>query len=179
MEMQIEKIFAKLESDDLTVLAAGLDEAKALVAQLVQQSVDALFSASSENRFAVADKLFAMGPAAIPELERRIEIEAQPEATTEAALILLKRGSMKGVPRLIQSLKDRVGPIGTIASALASARIPGASEAITEALTRETVRKDPYTAVTLLEALRNLGAPLPKEALQQLNESAPHLRQFS
>jgi hypothetical protein len=176
METQIEMIFTKLESDDLAVLATGLDEAKALVAQLVKQSVSALFSSSPANCFAVADKLFSMGPAVIPELESRIEGEAQPEPTTYAALILLKSGSMKGVPLLIRSLKDKVGPIGTVASALASARIPGASEAIAEALTRETVRKDPYTAVTLLEALRDVGAPLPNEALQQLEESAPHLR---
>jgi len=178
MEMQIEVIFAKLESDDLTVLAMGLDEAKTLVDQLAQRSVSALFTASAENRFAVADKLFAMGPAVIPALESRIENEEEPESTTHAALILFKRGSMKGVPRLIRSLKDRVGPIGTIASALASAKIPGASEAIAELLTRETVRKDPYTAVTLLEALRDLGTALPNEALQQLGDSAPHLRRF-
>jgi len=73
MEMQIEVIFAKLESDDLTVLATGLDEAKTLVYQLAQRSVSALFTASAENRFAVADKLFAMGPAVIPALESRIE----------------------------------------------------------------------------------------------------------
>ena len=178
MEMQIEMIFAKLESHDLTVLATGLDEAKTLVDQLAQRSVSALFTALPENRFAVADKLFAMGPAVILELESRIENEEEPESTTHAALILFKRGSMKGVPRLIRSLKERVGPIGTIASALASARIPGANEAIAEILTRETVRKDPYTAVSLLEALRELGTPLPNEALQQLEESAPHLRQF-
>jgi len=175
MEMQIEMIFAKLESDDVTVLATGLDEAKTLVDQLAQRSVAALFTASLENRFVAADKLFAMGPAVIPELESRIENDEQPEAMAHAALILFKRGSMKGVPRLIRSLKDRVGPIGTIASAVASAKIPGASEAIAEALTRET---DPYLAVTLLEALRDLGAPLPNEALQRLEQSAPHLRRF-
>jgi hypothetical protein len=178
MEIQMDMTFAKLESDDLIVLATGLDEAKTLVDQLSQRSVSALFTVSAENRFAVADKLFAMGPAVIPELESRIENDEEPESTTYAAMILFKRGSIKGVPRLIQSLKDRVGPIGAIASALASARIPGASEAIVEILTRETVRKDPYTAVTLLEALRDLGTPLPNEALQQLEESAPHLRRF-
>ena len=178
METQIETIFTKLESDDLTMLATGLDEAKTLVNQLALRSVSALFTASDQNRFVVADKLFAMGPAVIPELERRIEKEEQPEAMAHAALILFKRGSVKGVPRLIQSLKERVGPIGTIASALASAKIPGTSEAIAEVLTSEAVKKDPYTAVTLLEALRNLGAPLPDEALQQLEESAPHLRRF-
>lgn len=156
MEMQIEMVFAKLESDNLTVLATGLDEAKKLVDQLAQRSVSALFTASAENRFAVADKLFAMGPAVIPAPESKIENEEEPESTTHAALILFKRGSMKGVPRLIRSLKNRVGPIGAIASALASAKIPGASEAIAEVLTRETARKDPYTAVTLLEALRDL-----------------------
>ena len=178
MEIQMDMTFAKPESDDLIVLATGLDEAKTLVDQLSQRSVSALFTVSAENRFAVADKLFAMGPAVIPELESRIENDEEPESTTYAAMILFKRGSIKGVPRLIQSLKDRVGPIGAIASALASARIPGASEAIVEILTRETVRKDPYTAVTLLEALRDLGTPLPNEALQQLEESAPHLRRF-
>jgi len=178
METQSETIFTKLESDELTVLASGLDEAKALVDQLAQRAVSTLFTASDQNRFAVADKLFAMGPAVIPELERRIENEEQPEALAHAALIVFKRGSMKGVPRLIQSLKDGVGPLGTIASALASAQIPGTSEAIAKVLTREAVKKDPYTAVTLLEALRNLETPLPDEALQQLEESAPHLRRF-
>jgi hypothetical protein len=178
METQGETIFTKLESDELTVLASGLDEAKALVDQLAQRAVSTLFTASDQNRFAVADKLFAMGPAVIPELERRIEKEEQPEAMAHAALILFKRGSMKGVPRLIQSVKDRVGPIGTIASALASAQIPGTSEAIAKVLTREAVKNDPYTAVTLLEALRNLETPLPDEVLQQLEESAPHLRRF-
>ena len=120
-----------------------------------------------------------MGPAVVPELEGRIEKDEQPEVLAHAALILFKRGSMKGVPTLIRSLKDKVGPFGTIASALASAKIPGTSDAIAEVLTRETVRKDPYTAVTLLEALRKLGTPLPNEALQQLEESAPHLRRIS
>lgn len=173
--MQVEIIFAKLESDDVMVLATGLDEAKTLVDQLAQRSVSALFTASDQNRFAVADKLFAMGPAVIPELEKRIEKEEHPESMAHAALILFKRGSMKGVPRLIRSLRDGVGPIGTIASALASAKIPGTSEAIAEALTRVT---DPYLAVPLLETLRDLGAPLPNEALQRLEESAPHLRRF-
>jgi hypothetical protein len=134
METQSEIIFTKLKSDELTVLASGLDDAKALVDQLAQRAVSTLFTASDQNRFAVADKLFAMGPAVIPELERRIENEEQPEAMAHAALILFKRGSMKGVPRLIQSLKDRVGPIGTIASALASAQIPGTSEALTSVI---------------------------------------------
>jgi len=135
METQIEMIFAKLESDDLTVLMSGLDQAKALVEQLAERSVSALFTASAENRFAVTEKLFAMGPAVIPALESRIENEEEPDLTTHAALILFKRGSMNGVPRLIRSLKDGVGPIGTIASALASAKIPGTSEAIAEVLT--------------------------------------------
>lgn len=178
MEMQIETIFAKLESDDVTVLATGLDEAKALVDQIAQRSVAALFKASYENCFVAADKLFAMGQAVVPELESRIENDELPEAIAHAALILFKRGSMKGVPKLIQALRNRVGPFGTIASALASARIAGTSEAITEALTNELIRKDPYTAVTLLEALRDLGTPLPSEALQQLAESAPYLRRF-
>ena len=39
MEMQIEMIFAKLESDDLSVLGTGLDEAKTLVDQVAQRSV--------------------------------------------------------------------------------------------------------------------------------------------
>jgi hypothetical protein len=69
MGTQIDLIFKELESDDLNVLAAGLDEARTLIAQLAQHAVSALFTSSAENRFAIADKLFAMGPAVIPELE--------------------------------------------------------------------------------------------------------------
>lgn len=156
METQIGTIFTKLESDDLNVLSTGLDEARTLIDQLAQQSVSASFTASDQNRFAVADKLFAMGPAVIPELEKRIEKQKHPEAKSHAALMLFKRGSMKGVPLLIRSLKDKVGPIGTIASALASAKIPGASEAIEQVLTREAVRWTRIYTGTLLEAVRNL-----------------------
>lgn len=50
MKMQIEMMVEKLESDDLNVLATGLDEAKALVNDHVHRCVDLLFASHAENR---------------------------------------------------------------------------------------------------------------------------------
>lgn len=178
MEVQIEAILAKLKSEDLVAQVSGLDEVRVLIADLAHCAAEALFASPAESRLAIAEKLYALGPVVIPELEHRLDEEEEPEALTHASLILLKHGSTKGVSRLIQSLRDGVGPIGTLASSLVSARVSGTSEAITEVLTKGLIRKDPYTAVTLLSALRDLGAAIPKEALQELEESAPHLRRF-
>jgi hypothetical protein len=129
------------------------------------------------NRYVIAEKLFAMGPSVIPELESHLDEEGgQPEARTYAALILLKLGSRKGIPQLFRSLKEGVGPIGMIAQSVSSAELPGASEAITDALMNGATSKEPYTVVTLISALRELGATVPDEVLRQLEASAPQLR---
>jgi hypothetical protein len=79
--------------------------------------------------------VFLIGPAAIPELERRLgTAEGSEEARTHAALILFKHGSNAGQPQLLRALRDGVGPVGTIAECLARSGITEAEELIRNTL---------------------------------------------
>ena len=176
METSVNAIIDNLHSSEPQNQLSGLDDAKALVTQLVRQSVEILFSAS--NPYGVAEKLFAMGPSVIPDLQRQLDEGGPPEAMAYAALVLLKLGSQKGVGQLFRSLKEGIGPTGMIAQGLATARVPGASEVITEVLMTASASKDPYTAVTLISALRELEAPVPEEAFGRLEQSAPNIRKL-
>jgi len=177
METSVTAIIEKLDSDELERQLSGLDDARALISQFARRSVELLLSSSSP--YVIAEKLFAMGPSVIGDLEKQLDgDDAQPEARTYAALVLLKLGSRKGVSQLFRSLKDGVGPIGMIAESLGLAQVPGAGEAISDALKDGALSKEPYTVVTLVCALRRLGATVPDEVLRQLDESAPQLRKL-
>ena len=163
-----------MNSDDVLTELSGLDEAKTVVDQLARRSVSLLFTCSEDWRFAVAEKVFAIGPAVVPELEKRIEEGGDPRATVHAALILLKHGSQKGVDQLLQFLKDGVGPAGAIAFSLAKARVPGVADSIRDALLRLPIRKDyPYQAVPFIDALRILDLAIPAEVGERLKKIAP------
>ena len=178
MKTDVHEIFKMLGSDDLLHQISGINAARELIDQIVQRSVQILFSAPKENAFAISDRLFAMGPVVAPELERHLRTGGEPEAMTYAALILMQFGSRAGVPLLLQALREGSGASGAIATQLAAADVAGAGEAITDALKRWPLCKDPYTAVTMISALRTLNASVPDEVLRELNLAAPEIRKL-
>jgi hypothetical protein len=155
-----------------------MDDAKALIEHLVHQAVQTLFECDPASRYAMAEKIFAMGPVVVSELESRFRAGGDSDAMLHAALILLKRGSDAGVNLLFQSLKNQVGPYGLIAASLAAAGVPGTSGAITEVLSRWPIGKDIYAARTLIDALRSLGTGVPEELLARLEVADPHIRRL-
>jgi hypothetical protein len=167
------EIIEKFHSSELETQLSGMDDAKALIEEMVNAAVEVL--SSSSNRYAIAEKLFSMGPVVVPELDKLLQARVEPEAMTYAGLILLRLGSPLGVARLIEALHAGVGPTGMIAENLAATGATGASEAITDALMRWPISKDPYTAVTLISALRKLNARVPDEILQTLSVAAPDI----
>ena len=156
MNNDVNEIFEMLDSGDLLAQVAGLNDARELILELVQRSVRSLFNSPKENLHAIGDRLFAMGSVIVPELEKSLHTGGEPEAMTCAALILMQYGSHAGVAQLFQALKAGSEASPIIASYLASARIPGASEAITDALLRFPIFRDasaPYRAANLILAL--------------------------
>ena len=178
MKTDVREIIQLLGSDDLLQQISGINAARELVDRIVQRSVQILFNAPKENAFAISDRLFAMGPVVVPELERSLRSGGEPEAITYAALILIQFGSRAGVPQLLQALKESSGASGAIATQLAAAGVAGASEAITDALMHWPLSKDPYTAVTMISALRMLKASVPSKILHELNLAAPEIRKL-
>jgi hypothetical protein len=172
----VEEILGKLKSGDLLNQISGMDETKELIEHLIHQAVQTLFECDSTSRYAMAEKIFAMGPVVVPELESRFHAGGDPEAMVHAALILLKRGSDAGVNLLIQSLNDQIGPCGLIAGSLAAAGIQGTSDAVTDVLIRWPMGKDIYAARTLIATLRPLGTSVPDEVLAKLEAADPHIR---
>lgn len=170
------EIIDKLHSQGLVDQISGLEDLKALVSRLLDEAAKTLLV--STGRYSVAEKIFAIGPAMIPPLEKLLLINGNEEAATYAALILLKLGSKVGIPQLLKSLRGRVGPVGMIAQSLSTAGAPETSETIAHVLSEWPIDKDPYTAVTLVTSLRKLNTPVPKEALEKLEAASPAIRQL-
>jgi hypothetical protein len=171
------EIFEAIASGDLQLKVSGLNAARESIDQLVQQSVRALFDSPPENVFAISDRLFAMGPAVVPELEKWLRRGGETEAMTYAALILIQFGSRSGVPQLLKALAEGHGASGAIATQLADAGITGAAEAIRDALIRLPIGKGhptaPHVAASLILALRKLDAPVPAEVVEKLARESP------
>jgi hypothetical protein len=176
--MNLEEITGKLKSGDLLSQISGMDDTKALIECLVREAIQTLFECGPSNRYAMADKIFALGPVVVQELEKRFHAGGDPEAMVHAALILLKRGSHAGVELLFQSLKEQFGPYGLIAASLGAAEIPGTSEAIIDVLISWPTGKDPYAARGLVHALRMLDTSVPEEILTKLEIADPHIRKL-
>jgi hypothetical protein len=167
------EIIRKFHSDLLETQLSACDEARRSILEFVHEAAELLFRSSS--RYVIAEKLLAIGPAVIPELNNRLKIEGNPEAKIHSALILLKLGSQTGLSQLVEALRIGIGPTGMITEALATAGAKSAIGAITDALMRWPVDKDPYTAVTMIYALRKLDASVPDEVLRSVNSAAPKI----
>lgn len=172
------QITVEFQSPELENQLAAMDDAKALIELMVREAVGALFA--SPYPLPMAEKLNAMGPVVVPELERRIQNARVSEPAIHAALLLLHFGSPAGVPHLLQALAAGMGPTVLIVKKLIAAGVPvpGAAEAVTEALRKAPASKNPYITATLIECLQSLGKPVPEQALEDLEMVAPYLRQL-
>jgi hypothetical protein len=173
----VNEILVQLKSDDFLVQIQALDLLKSVTHDLLVAAAGAL--ANSSCPYPLAEKLFALGPMMIPALEQLVQQPVSKEGYTYAALILLRLGSRAGLDRLLRAVEERMGPAGMIANNLGAAGIGEAIGPITVALRNWDVNRDPYTATTLVLALRRLNAPVPRDVLEQLRCLFPNVKEFS
>jgi hypothetical protein len=110
-------------------------------------------------------------------LEHVLTGDADFEAKTFAAVVLLKIGCTTGVNHLISALELQTPGAGMIASALSEAGIREAADVIAEVLRRWDFASDPYTAAGLIRSLRRYGSlPPDVRALIHNAQVSPSMR---
>ena len=142
-----------------------------MVNTLMSESVRTLVDTSSP--FAVAAKLFNFGLPIVPLLE---DLLTQPmrdpmsdSSRNHLAALLVELGSAAGVPHLLSLLKHRNPDSLMAALVLGKARVQEAAPLILRVLQEWDCASDPYSAATLIDALKRLDA-LPdslKESIRQ------------
>jgi hypothetical protein len=154
--MEDVQIIADLRSGDLELQAVAVDEAVRVVKTLMSESVRTLVLADSP--FAVASKLLQFGPLIIPMLEDVLEEPMRDDARNHVAALLLELGSAAGVAHLLSLLEHRDQNAVMAALVLGKARVREAAQLIRGVLENWDCASDPYSAATLIDALKRLDA---------------------
>jgi hypothetical protein len=161
------QIIADLRSGNIERQAAALDEAARAVRALLSEAVRTLITA--ESPFAAASKLIGFGPPIVSVLEDALREPMSENTRNHVAALLVELGSTAGVPHLLSVLEQHNENFVMAALVLGKARVKEAAPLIQEVVERWDYDADPYSAGTLIEALKKLDA-LPgslKNALRQ------------
>jgi hypothetical protein len=173
--VDLTNLISALKCGDPQRQAAALDEANRVVHNVISEAVAALLVSSA--RFPIAERLVPMGLSLRQSLENLLKGDADFEAKTFAAVVLLKIGCPTGVNHLISALKLQTPGVGLIAASLSQAGIREAADVIAEILRRWDLVSDPYTAATLISSLKRYGnLPEDVRALIRTAQISPSMR---
>lgn len=161
------QIIADLRSGNIERQMAALEEGARAIGALLSEAVRTL--TTTEAPFAVASRLIGFGPPIVPVLEDALRQPMDESNRNHVAALLVELGSTAGVPHLLSVLEQHDESFVMAALVLGKAGVKQAAPLIREAVEQWDCNADPYSAATLIEALRRLDA-LP----ESLKESICH-----
>jgi hypothetical protein len=168
--MNESEIIEGLRSRDLGRQVMALGEAGRTIRELMAESVRAFVEA--EAPYPMAEGLFKFGPAIIPMLEELLLGSAGQDVKDLAAAILVKLGCRTGASTLLAVLTDRRPWFPMAARILAAADVSDAATRIQNILETLDCAADPYSATTLVEALKRVGT-IPDSLKDSLRQRWP------
>jgi hypothetical protein len=150
------EIIEALRSGEIQRQMAAMDEAARTIRSLMAESVRAFSEAKDPYTF--AERLYKFGPSIIPTLEVLLHGYAEQGVKDLSAAVIVKLGGRTGVSRLLEVIAERRPYFPMTALILAEAQVHEAAFSIQQILEDWDCAADPYSAATMVDALKKLNA---------------------
>lgn len=165
MMQTIDQIVERLEGSDPAEQIGAMADATAALERVAKAAVATLDR--GPHRFLIAERLHSLGSILAPYLEELLQKTANEEARILSAVVLLQLGSLVGVPVLLKAVERNEEYAALGAAHLARARVHSALPVIIARL-RATPLENVDLSVSLLLALKELGAAIPLDLAEEL-----------